>query len=684
MKLADQHTREPFTTAPAPKAGLLRIALAGAVVLLLMTTQPPSAAPGVYLAAGLALVFGVLLVFERPGFLVRAEFARPLVDSVLLCVLVAGTGGGTSLFFPLYLLAALQVVRAATFVKIVAATAALTGSYLLAAVIAVASLGDLDPLVVGPRVGFVALFCAVAGALGTEARALESLNSGLSRTIAVEQGRTRNAETLVSELGPALRVLDIEGILEWTSEAAYAVSGGSYAHVAALEGGPHRTVLAGDPDVCPSWWHPAIQRLVLWGCLEGDTVRSDESVHGIEGFMAVPVGPAKGEKWGAIVVGGKEFDAEDERDLKVLAGTVARVLEAAKDAPGGLDQVSRLPNRASLLRVLRRELSRGRALTVIAVEVDGPGRFGQRRDPAVKDALVRRIGERLAGDQRLVFHYGEETFVAVFGGSGESRARAAVSSVERSIAQEATASALPLTVFTGIAFAEAGDEDVEGILETAMRALPPAGGRAEGVVGVTRSDPEGDRRTNGVVRAFVETLEIRDPRISDHLRAVAEISRRIGSRLRLSPDQLDALALGAMLHDVGKIGVPDRILQKPNRLTEEEFEVVRRHPALGARMLAPIQELAPALAVVKHHHERFDGEGYPDGLRGGSIPISARIVSAADAFDAMMRDRPYGYGVSRKAALEEINRGSGSRFDPEIVAALLETEAEAFRSSSAG
>jgi|GEM_PF-1139038 len=684
MRLAEQHTGEPFTTAPAPKAGLLRIALAGTVVVLMMNTQSSSETPGAYLAAGLALLFGALLVFERPGFIVRAEFARPLVDSVLLCMLIAGTGGESSPFFPLYLVAALQVVRAATFVKIFVATAALSGSYLLAVGIAVGNLGDLSPFVMGPRVGFVALFCVVAGVLGIETRSLESLNSGLSRTIAIEQGRTRNVEILVSDLGPALGVLDIEGILGWTAGAARSVSEGSYAHVAALEGGSHRTVLAGDPDVCPSWWHPAIQRLVLWSCLEGDTVRSDEPVHGIEGFMAVPVGLAKSEKWGAIVVGGKEFDAEDERILKLLAGTVARVLEAAKDAPGGRDPASRLPNRASLLRVLRRYLSRGRALTVIAVEVDGIRRFGRRRGPVVKDALVRRLGERLAAGQRLVFRYEEETFVAVLGGSGESRARAAVSSVERSIAQEAAASAFPLTVSTGIAFAEAGDEDVEGIIETAMRALAVAGGRTEGVADVIRSGPEGDRRTNDVVRAFVATLETRDPRISDHLRGVAEISRRVGSRLHLSPDQIEGLVLGAMLHDVGKIGVPDHILQKPGRLTEEEFEVIRRHPAQGASMLAPIQDLASVLAVVKHHHERFDGEGYPDGLRGGSIPISARIVSAADAFDAMMRDRPYGYGIPREAALEEITRGSGSRFDPEVVAALLETEIEASRSSSAG
>jgi HD-GYP domain-containing protein (c-di-GMP phosphodiesterase class II) len=240
----------------------------------------------------------------------------------------------------------------------------------------------------------------------------------------------------------------------------------------------------------------------------------------------------------------------------------------------------------------------------------------------------------------------------------------------------------------GVAFAETGDEDAEGVLEVAMHALTAAGGQmvrfAGHHTGASRPDPRGELRIAGVVQALVETLETRDPLISDHLRAVSDLSRRIGARLSLSPDQLDTLTLGALLHDVGKIGVPDRILQKPTRLTEEEYEVMRRHPTLGARMLAPIRELAPALAVVKYHHERFDGEGYPDGLRGENIPLAARIVSAADAFDAMMRDRPYGYGVSLESALEEITRGSGSRFDPEVVGALLETQTEERRSSSAG
>jgi putative two-component system response regulator len=123
---------------------------------------------------------------------------------------------------------------------------------------------------------------------------------------------------------------------------------------------------------------------------------------------------------------------------------------------------------------------------------------------------------------------------------------------------------------------------------------------------------------------------------------------------------------------VGKIGVPDPILQKPGRLTDDEFEVIKRHPVLGAQMLASIEELTPAAPVVRHHHERFDGRGYPDGLRGEDIPLMARIVSVADAFDTMIRGRPYGYGISRATSLEEIEKGSGTQFDPRVVRALLE------------
>ena len=167
-------------------------------------------------------------------------------------------------------------------------------------------------------------------------------------------------------------------------------------------------------------------------------------------------------------------------------------------------------------------------------------------------------------------------------------------------------------------------------------------------------------------------MEAKDPNIKEHLRSVSSLSLRIGREISLPEEQMEALANGALLHDVGKIGIPDRILQKTVRLTEEEYTEIKQHPALGVGILTPVKEMASALPVVKHHHERYDGRGYPDGLEGEDIPLIARIVSVADAFDSMIRARPYGYGVSQEAALEEIGENSGTQFDPRIVSVLLE------------
>ncbi len=134
------------------------------------------------------------------------------------------------------------------------------------------------------------------------------------------------------------------------------------------------------------------------------------------------------------------------------------------------------------------------------------------------------------------------------------------------------------------------------------------------------------------------------------------------------------------------MGVPEYILSKSGRLTEEEHEVLRGHPALGARMLAHIPDLVPAVPAVRHHHERFDGRGYPDGLSGEDIPLVARVVSVADAFDAMVRGRPYARGITQEEALEEIKRNSGTQFDPGVVRALREAMAspDARQTGSAG
>jgi HD-GYP domain-containing protein (c-di-GMP phosphodiesterase class II) len=657
------------STVASPRAGLKRVALSGIVGLMLALALPGAGVA--YVAPGLALLFGMVLIVGWPAILVRESLVRVFLDTALVGVLVAYTGGAGSPFFSLYFLAALGIAWIEARPKVAVATAALVAGY-PAAVAASEGISALGSTSVVLRTGLIALFCMAVAFLGSEMHGFRKLASRLSSNLANQIDRVESDERLISKFGPVMKVLSLEGILGWTVEAAHTVGGGPYAHVAALKGNHHRTILEGDFDVCPSWWHPSIQRLVLQSCREGDTVRSEEEIHGIEGFMAIPLGTGEDEKWGAVIVGGGEYGADEERILKLLARGIGPALEDTGDAPGGLDQLTGLPNRASLHRVLRRELSYGRPLTVLAMQPT----IGRDHDLATGDALLQRIGRRLADGRQRAFRYGDEVFV-VLGGAGESRARQAALALQQYVSEEAGSNDnQPLTAAVGWVFTEEGDEG--SVLDAALRALERAKGLPERIsglpAGAQNPDPfvEGESQVLGIAWTLVEALEAKDPYIKEHLRAVSGLALRIGTEISLPGEQLEALASGALLHDVGKIGIPDRILQKAGRLTEDEYAEIKRHPVLGVSILTPATELASALPVVKHHHERFDGKGYPDGLRGEDIPLIARIVSVADAFDSMIRARPYGYGISRKAALREIEENSGTQFDPRIVKALLE------------
>lgn len=671
---------------------MFRVALAGVIALLLSRSWPVDEAWVAYAALGLAALFGTLLIAGRPDVLSHERLAHTVIDSAVVGALVAGTGGEGSPFFPLFFLAALGILWVETTTKIAAATVVVVGAYLVATTVAAGDLGVLWSPPVGSRAGLLALFCALVGLWGLETHNYRRLALGLASAFAAELSHVEKAEALVSRFGPALRVLSLEDILQWTAEAAHAVGGGAYAHVAGLSGNHHRTVLEEDDlHACPSWWHPSIQRLLLWSCREGEVVRSEEEIHGIESFVAVPIGSEGSEPWGAVILGGKAFGAEEERALKLLAAGVAPALENADSAPGGLDQPSGLPNRASLRRVLRRELSHGGSLTILALGLAGLAAYNRTRGDAAGDELLRRLGGRL-GSLHRAFHYGADEFVIVLGGSDEARARRTALAIRQLASEEVVGSGGPSpSAAVGYAFAGAGDEGPDRVLEAALRALREAAHRAEGVAGPSilaeaPAESGSDVPVSDKAAAFVKPLVSRDPHIGEHLRAVSRLASRIGLEMSLPLDRLDALALGALLHDLGKIGVPDEILHKPGRLTDTEYETIKRHPVLGAEMLAPVEELAQAVPAVRHHHERFDGRGYPDGLRGEEIPLTARVVSVADAFDSMIRDRPYGYGISRVAAMEEIERNSGTQFDPRVVRALLEVvwEFDDRRTGSAG
>lgn len=174
------------------------------------------------------------------------------------------------------------------------------------------------------------------------------------------------------------------------------------------------------------------------------------------------------------------------------------------------------------------------------------------------------------------------------------------------------------------------------------------------------------------IEALGAVVDARDFYTRGHSSSVMRLAVSLGERIGLSPQELDSLRTAALLHDLGKIGTPEEILGKSSPLQAEEWERIENHASLGSQILKRVQQMNAIVPGVKHHHERYDGKGYPNGLSGKNIPLLARVIAIADAFDAMTSPRPYKQAMTREAALEELRRCAGHQFDPDLVELFIE------------
>jgi putative nucleotidyltransferase with HDIG domain len=183
---------------------------------------------------------------------------------------------------------------------------------------------------------------------------------------------------------------------------------------------------------------------------------------------------------------------------------------------------------------------------------------------------------------------------------------------------------------------------------------------------------EMDQLSWGTLKALARTVDAKSSWTAGHSTRVTKMALKIGSVLAISPKKLDDLHRAALLHDIGKVGIPLSILDKPGALDDEEYAMIKKHPSIGARILEPIASYKNILPMVLQHHERFDGKGYPDGLSGDEIDIGARILAVADVFDAIKSDRPYRKGMALERVIDIITEEAGRQFDPVVVDAFLE------------
>jgi putative nucleotidyltransferase with HDIG domain len=221
-------------------------------------------------------------------------------------------------------------------------------------------------------------------------------------------------------------------------------------------------------------------------------------------------------------------------------------------------------------------------------------------------------------------------------------------------------------------------QELVTVADTALYFAKRTGGNRVYLSSKILSEPQDDAgtyaRRNGLsaIYALVSTVEAKDPYTYGHSRKVNTYAVALAEAIGLSPDEVSRVSTAALLHDIGKIGVPDKVLNKKGKLNREDWEAIKSHPKLGATIVGNIPNLVPCVSSILHHHERWDGTGYPEGLKGEEISIEARILTVADSYEAMSSARPYRPALCSEVVLEELRNGAGSQFDPELIKVFID------------
>ena len=466
-------------------------------------------------------------------------------------------------------------------------------------------------------------------------------------------------------------VVGVFGLTGWRPGRSWTVIGAGFVATAIADGlFVYQATLGSyvDGSLIDALW-PASTLLLGWAAWVGDGERRVAQTSGMRALVVPALSTLTGL---AVLVTGNVVT--DLNDLAVglataalLGATLRMVLTfsdnarmAAESTREALtDALTGLGNRRRLMRDLEDSLASGSERTIALFDLDGFKNyndvFGHPAGDSLLVRLARELEEVVAGTGEA-YRLGGDEFCVLLDGIGEESERTLTRCV--------------------VALTDRGHGFDVGCSHGAAKLPSEADERAAALTLADRRlySEKFERRRDAISEqtcdALLQVLHEREPGLRDHVGDVAELALRVGIRLGLKAEELDDVRRAAELHDVGKSAVPDAILAKPGPLDEREWEFVRQHTLVGERILRAAPALHTVANLVRSSHERFDGTGYPDGLVGQTIPLGARIVSACDAWDAMITTRPYRHALSTADALQELRRCSGTQFDPVVVRAL--------------
>jgi two-component system, cell cycle response regulator len=340
---------------------------------------------------------------------------------------------------------------------------------------------------------------------------------------------------------------------------------------------------------------------------------------------------------------------------------VRMLRRSARDAV--TDPLSGLGNRRRLMTDLERSVEAcrtGEASTLVFFDLNGFKRYNDSFGHAAGDALLARIGGALSesiADRGKAYRLGGDEFCALVQGRFQPDDYLVTGAAEALVER---GSGFTVTASLGVAVMPDDATSPSAALQLADERMYADKARRHGAGRAQARD------------VLMQLLSERTPGLHTHVTGVGALAIAVAAKFGLGAEQLDELQRAAELHDIGKLAIPDEILQKPGPLDDEEWRFMRQHSVIGERILSAAPALRPVARLVRASHERWDGKGYPDGLLGEKIPLGARIVAACDGFDAITSDRCYQSARSAQEALEELRRGSGTQFDPQVVEAICE------------